>query len=281
MYKFLAILLALTPAILAAKEAVPAGSVAASRMIAIEGTRNFRDAGGYRTADGRRVKLGRLYRSGSLADLTEQGRSALAKLHVVSIIDLRSTDERRADSNAWQASAGLGYWTRDYAMADMGLRGLFADPAKLSPEAVRTAMAGGYRSMPAAMAPSYRQLFARLGSARRGAVVVNCTAGKDRTGIGTALVLTALGVPYQTVREDFLLSNAAASAQFHTGVTMPPAMAAVPRESLALLAGVDGTWLDAAFDQMRKDRGSVAGWMRAELGVGPKQIAALKRKMLE
>ncbi len=280
----IALVLALTIASPAwAREAAPAAAspgAAQDRTIAIEGGRNFRDVGGYRTGDGRTVKPGVLYRSASLAALTPQGMSALEKLRIAAIIDLRSTDERRADTSNWLAAAGMGYWTRDYAMDSMGLTGLFGDPAGLTPAKVNAALAEGYRAMPKAMAPSYRELFARLTGTPRGAVVVNCTAGKDRTGIATALVLTALGVPYETVREDFLLSNAAARSQFHSGVTMPPEMAAIPRESLALLAGVDGSWLDAAFDQMRKDRGSIEGWLEAELGVGPLQIAALKQNML-
>lgn len=273
--------LLLVPPALADAPAAPAAAEAGNRIKAIEGTRNFRDAGGYLTADGRKVKLGKLYRTGSLAGLTPQGMSALEKLHIAAIIDLRSTDERRTDTSNWLALAGMGYWTRDYALDDMGISALFGgDPAALTPERVRAALAEGYRAMPKALAPSFHQLFARLAAPQRGAVVVNCTAGKDRTGIATALVLTALGVPYETVREDFLLSNAAARQQFHSGVTMPPAMAKVPRESMMMLAGVDGTWLDAAFDQMRKDRGSIEGWLEAELGVGPRQIAMLKRNML-
>ncbi len=275
----LAVLLA-APA-LAEAPASPTAVAADGRIKAIDGTRNFRDAGGYLTADGRKVKMGKLYRAGSLAGLTPQGMSALEKLHIAAIIDLRSTDERRTDTSNWLAAAGMGYWTRDYAMDDMGISALFGgDPAALTPERVRAALAEGYRGMPKALAPSFRQLFASLAAPQSGAVVVNCTAGKDRTGIATALVLTALGVPYETVREDFLLSNAAARQQFHSGVTMPPAMAKIPQESLLMLAGVDGAWLDAAFDQMRKDRGSIDGWLEAELGVGPAQIAALKRNML-
>ena len=79
-------------------------------------------------------------------------------------------------------------------------------PALRTPEAIQAMMLGAYRTMPRAQAPAYRELFARL-STGRGPVVLNCTAGKDRTGIGAALVLTALGVPYATVRQDFLLSN--------------------------------------------------------------------------
>ena len=147
-------------------------------------------------------------------------------------------------------------------------------------------MAQGYRTMPKALAPSYRELFARL-IAGRGATVVNCTAGKDRTGIGAALVLTALGVPYGTVREDFLLSNRAIAAQFSRspgagGIDARSAagFAALPLDVAALLAGVDGPYLDAAFDQIRQDYGTVEGYLAKELGLGPRKIALLRRRML-
>ena len=268
----------LLPAPLLARE--PAPPAAQERLLQIDGTHNFRDTGGYRTADGRTVRRGMLYRSASMASLTPRGMRQLQALRVAAIIDLRSTTERRTDSNNWLAASGQGYWARDYSLDQTGFAGLFGDPSKLTVDKVRAAMAEGYRGMPAMLAPSYRELFARL-LAGRGAVVVNCTAGKDRTGIGTALVLTALGVPYATVREDFLLSNAEIGRQSMAsggGVNSP--MAGLPRELLAPLAGVEGPYLDAAFDRLRKDYGSVEGYLERELGVGPREIAALRRRML-
>ncbi|MBW8786042.1 MAG: tyrosine-protein phosphatase, partial [Novosphingobium sp.] len=94
-------------------------------------------------------------------------------------------------------------------------------------------------------------------------------------GVGVALVLTALGVPYATVRDDFLLSNRAAAQNATSGP-----LASLPPESARLLAGVDGSYLDAAFDQIRRDYGSVDAYLRRELGVGPAQRAALRRRML-
>ena len=182
--------------------------------------------------------------------------------------------------------SGQGYWARDYSLDQTGFAQLFGDPANLTAESVRSAMAQGYRGMPRMLAPSYRELFARL-IAGRGATVVNCTAGKDRTGIGTALVLTALGVPYETVREDFLLSNRAIAAQFSrtpgaSGIDTQAAgaFAALPKDVAALLAGVDGPYLDAAFDQIRRDYGSVEGYLAKELGLGPRDLARLRRRML-
>lgn len=248
-------------------------------FLQIEGGSNFRDAGGYRTADGQVVRKGRFYRSASMANLTPRGMAQMQALHIGSIIDLRSTEERRRDSNNWLAMSGQGYWARDYGMGSMNFAGMFGDPRMLSVETVHRMMADGYRGMPKAMAPSYRVLFARLAEGK-GATVVNCTAGKDRTGIATALVLTALGVPYETVRQDFLLSNRAGRPSLGHGSGGFAALAALPPQVQAALGGVDGSYLDAAFDQMRKDYGSVDGYLQTELGVGPRQIAALRRNLL-
>jgi protein-tyrosine phosphatase len=140
-------------------------------------------------------------------------------------------------------------------------------------------MIQGYRTMPKELAPQYRELFKQLMSPAKGAVVVNCTAGKDRTGIAAALVLTALGVPYDTVREDFLLSNAGLNMASLLGA-LPPQIATLPPEIAKPLLGVEGEYLDAAFDQLNRDYGSVGAYLDKELGLGPVQLAALKRQML-
>jgi len=151
-------------------------------------------------------------------------------------------------------------------------------PKVMTPEAVRSMMTGAYSMMPAQLAPSYREMFRQLVGGRM-PLVLNCTAGKDRTGIGVALVLTALGVPYETVRQDFLLSNAGIRPA-ELRKSLPPALAALPDDALLPLAGVEGAYLDNAFAQIRKDYGSIDTYLQRELGVGPLQVAILKRRML-
>lgn len=251
---------------------------AEGRFILLEGGRNFRDAGGYRTVDGRVVRRQILYRSGSLGSLTLRGQLELKRLHVASIIDLRTTEERRRDMNNWLAASGQGYWTRDYGMSLGDMRSAFSDPASRTADAMREMMVHAYRSMPREQAPGYRELFARLIQGK-GPVVVNCTAGKDRTGIATALVLTALGVPYETVREDFLLSNGAPGMETLQSSLSSP-VAALSPEVAAPLIGVEGVYLDTAFAQLRQEYGSIEGFLEKELDVGPDEIAALRRRML-
>jgi protein-tyrosine phosphatase len=252
---------------------------AQARFVVLEGGRNFRDVGGYRTADGHRVKWGVLYRSGSLGGLTPVGQAAFARLHVVSQIDLRTPVERSRDTFDLREAVGPGYWTRDYGMSLGDSARAFPDFARMTADKVRAMMAHAYQTLPREQAPAYRELFARLESGP-GPVLVNCTAGKDRTGIATALVLTALGVPYATVREDFLLSNGAPGMETLQGALSPP-LAKLPPEVAAPLVGVDGSYLDTAFAQIRQDYGSVDSYLQQELGVGPQQIALLKARMLE
>jgi protein-tyrosine phosphatase len=265
----------------AAKEPDAIAATAPARIIPLAGARNFRDVGGYRTSDGHQVRWAALYRSGSLANLAPAGMARLQRMHIRAMIDLRMTEERRRDRNNWLAVAGLGYWTRDYRLGggQASLAQAFGDPATLTSDRVRSMMMQGYRTLPKELAPQYREIFVRLIAPGTGSVVVNCTAGKDRTGIATALVLTALGVPYKTVREDFLLSNAALDMASLQGL-LSPQVAALPPEIAKPLLGVEGAYLDAAFDQLRRDYGSVEAYLDKELGIGPAELAALKRRML-
>ena len=248
------------------------------RFILLEGGRNFRDLGGYQTDDGRRVRWGQFYRSGSLGSLTVAGQQRLASLHPASIVDLRTTDERGRDRNNWLAMAGLGYWSRDYDMSVGDMAAMFARPENRTAPAVRAMMAQAYRRIAVEQAPGYRVLFARLVEGG-GPVVVNCTAGKDRTGIAAALVLTALGVPYATVRGDFLLSNGAPGmAGLQSALSGP--LQGLPADAIAPLLGVEGEYLDNAFDQLRRDYGSIDAFLAQELGVGPSERAVLRRRLL-
>lgn len=270
--------LALAGPVQAQQAPVPEAQLAApSRFVFLEGGRNFRDMGGYRTVDGKLVKSGVLYRSGSPGGLTPRGLADLQALHVAAIVDLRTTDERRHDSVDLPAAFGPRYWTRDYGMSVGDMRSVFSG-GPLTADSIRAMMIGVYRRIPREQAPSYRELFARLAQGK-GPTVVNCTAGKDRTGVAAALVLTALGVPYETVRRDFLLSNGAPGMETLQSGIGP--LAKLPPDVVAPLVGVEAGYLDTAFAAIRQDFGSVEGYLRDQLGVGPREIAALRRQMLD
>ena len=105
----------------------------AQRLPPLQGGRNFRDLGGYRTHDGRRVRWGRLYRSGSLAALTEADCRYLGGLGIRWVCDLRTTHERRSAPSAWCGDGAPLHWSRDYTLSFGDLRELH----KLQGEIVR------------------------------------------------------------------------------------------------------------------------------------------------
>lgn len=277
-------LLLLAPAPMIAHDAAPATQPATApertREIALTGGDNFRDVGGYRTADGHAVIWGKLYRSASVGRYTADDQALIRKLSIGSIIDLRSTRERQGDKAPWMQAADVGYWTRDYDLSGGNLGALFAKGAKFDAETMRGVMIQGYRGFPKEQAASYRMLFDRLLTSDK-AVIVNCTAGKDRTGLGVALVLSALGVPYETIMEDYLLSNTLLDADaLRADAGMNAAMSALPADVAKPLLGVERAYLDAAFEQIAKDYGSVDAYLAQELGVDAAAKQRLRQRML-
>ena len=256
------------------------GRWVAERLLPLAGGRNFRDLGGYQAAGGKHVRWGTIFRSGAMSGLTETDQAYLGNLGIRTVCDFRTTSERSAEPNAWVQNAKLDYFTRDYALSGGNLGALFADRSKLTPSTMRDAMIGFYKSFPKEQAPAYRELFARL-MADRLPIAFNCTAGKDRAGLASALVLTALGVPYETVAEDFLLSNTTLSPDaLKADRGLRTIMAVLPPDVAKPLIGVERAYLDTAFAQMRADYGSVDGYLEKELGVGPRERRMLRKRLL-
>lgn len=178
---------------------------ALERVLPLEGGRNFRDLGGYATRDGRRLRWGRLYRSGSMAGLTEAAYAQLAEMGLRVICDLRTTSERRTMPVDWGRVPNLSYWARDYELSFGDLRNLLASDLPTGEQA-RAAMTAVYRELPFEQAGAYGELFRRLANGEA-PLVFNCSAGKDRTGVASALILSVLGVPRETIVADYALTQ--------------------------------------------------------------------------
>ena len=164
------------------------------RRIALEGCLNFRDVGGYPTADGRRVRWGLVYRSDALHHLTAADVVCMRDdLRIRTVIDLRSTAELRADGRGALADAPLdfhhvplfdGPLTRPEKWAAVDT---LADRYTLLAEFARVPLARVVELLAAAPAPA----------------VYHCAAGKDRTGVVSAILLGVLGVPDELIVADY------------------------------------------------------------------------------
>jgi protein-tyrosine phosphatase len=251
---------------------------AAERVLPLQGATNFRDVGGYRTADGRRVRWGVIYRSAELSGLTAADQAFLNELGVRTIVDLRSTSERTSQPTAL---SGPTIVSHDYRLDISALAPLFRPGA--DGEQARVAMTTFYPAMLDSHGQHFRDVFQALLEGQ-GPVLYHCSAGKDRTGVTTALVLSALGVPRETIVADYLLSNryyrlAPEAASARAADPSLRAFASLPPEVARVLGGVEPEYLLAVFAEIDR-RGGVDAYL-ATLGVGPAEVAKLKTAYLD
>lgn len=248
----------------------------------LAGAPNFRDIGGYRTTDGHHVRMGLAYRSDQMNLLGEADLAALAALHPAAVVDLRTSTERQREPD--RVPPGVDHVILDVAAdstqslgGDMRLA--MAQIAQGQGEALLVAANREFVTLPSAR-KSYSALV-RLILAADGPVVFHCTAGKDRTGWATAIVLTLLGVPRDTVMQDYLLSNerlAAKNAATLSAVAASPGK--IPVEYLEPVLTVKPEYIEAAFAEVDRSYGSFDNYAHDGLGLSREEVLALRQKLL-
>ncbi|MFD7715379.1 tyrosine-protein phosphatase [Streptomyces sp. NPDC059814] len=240
--------------------------VVADRSLGLESARNFRDIGGYRTTDGRWVRSGLVYRSGKLNGLTDTEQQRLVSQRLTLDVDLRNAMERHDDPD--RLPAGVAYQVADVVSLGHGVR--FHDPALMT---LAQAVAAGLFSGSSDLGQSigypfmvnfvggdyaFHDLVTAVATNTSGATVFHCSAGKDRTGWGTAVLLTLLGVPRATVEADFLASNQ------YTGDPQ----------------AVELSWLHAAFDEVDHLYGDFDRYVREGLKLDAATVETLRARLL-
>lgn len=238
---------------------------------------NFRDFGGYATEDGGWVKPGMLYRAGLMAFVDEGGREKLRARGVVSICDLRNTRERKRNPTRWHEPDVVELWARDYGATTADLVSSI-EKGISDPVAMRARMIRLYETLPYDHAESWRGLFGLL-LAGKVPLLVNCSAGKDRTGTAVALVLSALGVPRDTILADYLLTQ---RADFSTLLTLTRQAQNIPDAEVAKpLLAADADYLNAMFAALDARSGGVRPYLADVLGVGVGEIARLRELLVD
>lgn len=259
------------------------------RVLALEGACNFRDMGGYICAGGGRMRFKRLFRSGGLNLFTDSAGPQLGALGVRTIWDLRRASERAHAPTRWPDDSVRLHYLDDPVDVSSSAWSFWPRGQTAGAPELRDAMIALYASMPQWLSTRLRGLFAAL-SHDEVPLVFHCSAGKDRTGVVAALIMSALGVGRETIYEDYLLTNRAVDLEGHfvrqrgstlgLGGTWEMLSELAPEARRALLAA-DVDYLDAAFRTIEREHGSVAGYLEAALGVGPGEQRALQRLLVE
>lgn len=267
--------------LLAEEGAVPART--ALRLLPLEGGRNFRDLGGYETEDGRTVKWGALYRSGVMHQLTDADYDYLSSLGIRVVCDFRASSERENEPTDWRAGT-IDYISWDYDMDQSAIRAAFE--GEPSEERSIAAFQTFYRAAPYDYADRYAVMFKRL-AAGHTPLAFNCSAGKDRTGVAAALILSALGVPRETVVADYSLSDDYVdfAQALQEEAAAPDSdyafLSQLPLEVVRPFMSSDPIYIETALDQIEADHGDVETYLNDVLGVTDEEIAAIRDNLLE
>ena len=259
--------------------------VVAERRLPLSGAHNFRDLGGYATADGRRVRWGMLYRSGDLADLSASDLRYLKRLDVNLVCDFRSPGERedapdRLPEDDPPEVAQLEIEHDSFDPNEIKDRILSRD---LEGADFDTLLIEGNRAFATTFAYQYRAMFERISHPASLPALLHCTQGKDRTGFAAALVLLALGVPEGAVMDDYLLTNVYTASQIERTLLYLRwwFFSRQDAEVVRPLLQVRRDYLQAALDVIHEEYGGVDHYLSEMLGVDEPRREQLRALLLE
>jgi protein-tyrosine phosphatase len=255
------------------------------KTIELDGVVNFRDFGGAPTGAARKVVTGRLYRSGHHAAATDADLDRLADLDFALIVDLRRPPERARDP-ARRPAVSRAKVLEHAGPQDQPLPphlAFLAEP-DASPQRVAQQMIVGYRGYPfdPHYVAVYRDYFAHLAQAD-GPVLVNCHAGKDRTGFLCALTLHALGVQRDDIFADYLATNrhnradqrmAELVAQFEQNHGRR-----VSEDLLRQVMAADARYLEAAFAAIDAEHGDMDAYLADVVAMTPARRKQLQARL--
>ena len=256
------------------------------RVKSFENVRNFRDFGGYQGADGAAVRTGVLFRSAQFGEASEADMAALQTYRIKVQADLRRPDERERHGHRWPVE-GVTVLSSDLGSAAQAPHVRFLSEVAVDAPQARGWMVDYYRDAP--FKPQHVETFSAWFSAlaeldEDEAAVVNCAAGKARTGLLCALPHHVLGVDRETIFADYELTNEAANVADRL-----PEMARMFNQHIVKdyedevyhpFVGVSAEFLHGALDSMTERAGSLDAYLSDTLSVGAAEVEQLRKKFL-
>ena len=258
----------------------------------LQGQPNFRDIGGYLTRDGRKIKRGLVFRSGELPRLTEKDVQHLETLDIKTVVSFLQQEEidgrgkDRLPPNVREIHLPI----KTVVDPDLPVKILQARqtgdftnvPAELNPELHRLLIREANKE--------YASLIRELARPASRPLVFHCSHGVHRTGTATAIILSALGVPWETVREDYLLSNTYRKAEVERRLMELRMSAAktfdikpeqVDMRNINAFYILQPEYIDASLEQAIKQFGSMSNYIREGLGITDNELVNLREQLLE
>ncbi|MGG4606327.1 tyrosine-protein phosphatase [Paenalcaligenes sp. Me131] len=245
-------------------------NVQGQRAVAFEGVTNFRDLGGYQGVDGGRVRWQTLYRSAHLADLTAADQQQLQGLQVNQSIDLRGQFERQKKPYNYQflQHTVCGIEPEVARLVD----GMVQQHGHVTPVQASQYMQSMYHDFHENNQAHFSQCISTVCAASE-PLVVHCTAGKDRTGFASALLLSMLGVHRDDILADYMLTQQYYHRSFNAEYGMSEAV-------MRILWGVSAQYLEQSFTELDAQYGSVMNYVSKGLNIKDDEVAQLRDRLL-
>lgn len=241
------------------------------RLIPIEGTSNVRCVGAYLTTDGRRIRRARVYRSANLDALSAGGRTRFDQLGLGTIVDFRGVNEAAAAPMDFAPGVRVHAPIEPTVAEELRRR---REIKPLTPAVAAEVMEQTYRWYALERHDAFAQVFRRLLEEGDKPLLFHCAAGKDRTGVAAALLLSILGVPRAVVVADYLLSN-------DHYVPKALTISEFPDEVRAAIVKVQPSFLNAALDTIEGRWGTVERYLEDTMNIGPRERMALAASLTE
>lgn len=244
------------------------------RHTVLEGAYNVRDVGGYPTSDGYALKWGQLFRGDGLHRLTHADRSILIGCNICTVIDLRFSKEAEHALSQMMNVEGVRY--EHMPLHDDPVAPAFSD--QMNPARLPQTLDEYYYMVLDRCQKRFQTLFTLLTTPSTFPCLYHSTAGKDRTGMLTMLVLLALSVPREIIVEDYMMTAEYAA----------PLLGKLNRQMLK--EGIDIEWhrrmldcsprsINRAIDYLNQRHGGIANYLR-NIGVTETQVKALRDEMI-
>jgi protein tyrosine/serine phosphatase len=256
------------------------------RVLDLEGVHNFRDYGAYPVAGGGRLKRRQLWRSGQHFGATDADLARISALGLVSVFDLRGSKERTTHPcRRPEGFAAAVCFPEDPGERQAPHIAAAQTTRQRDAASTRESMRrnyGGIAFRPELIA-MIRRYLAELAEGR-GPSLVNCMAGKDRTGITVAMLHLAVGVHRDDVIEDYLFTNRAGNVEARIAAgaeTIKAITGAMDEDVLRILMGVEAEYLESAFRMIEERHGSLDAYLADVLGADSGLRARLKDVLVE
>ena len=252
-----------------------------TRKLPFTGAHNFRDLGGYKTSDGKTVKWGKVYRSDNLHSLTDEDLKYMERLNLKSVVDFRSDEERNEEPDRltpdmtpillpikFEPEGVTETLMRDLTFGDLDSSNLLRDFNVI---------------LIKEFTEEYRDFFRHIVDNGGEPFVLHCTAGKDRAGFGSAMILTVLGVPREKIIEDYLLTNTYVSDHVESKLleTELKTFFRADSDNLRKINLVEERYIQAAFDTIDSHWGGMDQYISEGLNLTEEDINKIKDYYLE